>query len=331
MENNKIKDISRRNFIARAGLAVAAGVILGAKGDAGAGPSKPLLVSTYAFGKKANEAGLELLRNGGTALDAVEAGAWVIEADPSNATVGIGGIPNAAGVVQLDAAIMWGPDSQAGSVAALEGFLHPISVARRVMEKSPHVMLVGEGARQFALEEGFEEVELLTEKRRQEWLRWKEQNPPMHPQKGPDNHDTLALLALDAAGNIAAACTTSGIAYKSPGRVGDSPIMGSGLYVDSEVGAAGATGTGEHIMRHCGSFLVVEYMRLGLSPAAACREALVRMARKEPSEKKLDASFVALDRQGRYGAAGTSTNFEYSVTTEEESLVLSAGNAGAEG
>ena len=147
---------------------MAGGAILGGKGDAGGGVEKSLLVSTYAFGKKANEAGLDVLHNGGTALDAVEVGAWVIEADPSNATVGIGGMPNAAGVVQLDVAIMWGPGSQAGSVAALEDFLHPISVARRVMEKSPHVMLVGEGAHRFALEEGFEEVELLTEKRQRE-------------------------------------------------------------------------------------------------------------------------------------------------------------------
>jgi N4-(beta-N-acetylglucosaminyl)-L-asparaginase len=281
-----IMDISRRQFIARAGLAAAGSTVLGEMAYGAERGGKPLLVSTYAFGERANEAGLEVIRKGGTALDAVEQGARVIEADPTNTTVGIGGIPNAEGMVQLDAAIMWGPGSQAGSVTALEGFLHPISVARRVLKESQHVMLVGDGARYFAVEQGFKEVELLTEKRRQAWLKWKAKHAPQAPRAGPKSHDTLALLARDADGNIAAACTTSGIAYKLPGRVGDSPIIGSGLYVDNEVGAAGATGTGEHILQYCGSFLVVEYMRLGKSPLDACREAIEHMARKHPQGKK---------------------------------------------
>lgn len=324
-------DMSRRRFIARTGLTAAGSAILGWMGCGAERGRKPLIVSTHPFGRAANQVALEVIHNGGTALDAVEQGAWVTEADPTNATVGIGGSPNAEGVVQLDAAIMWGPGSQSGSVAALEGFLHPISVARRIMEESPHVMLAGEGARRFALEQGFEEVELLTQERRREWLAWKAEHAPQVPQVGPDNHDTLALLAMDADGNIAAACTTSGWAYKLPGRVGDSPIIGAGLYVDNAVGAAGATGLGENILRYCSSFLVVEYMRQGLDPAAACARTVRRIARKDPKGTEVAIDLVALDKRGRHGAAGTSRHFEYAVTTEEESRILPAAFVGDPG
>ena len=313
---------SRRSFIGRTAMAAAGTAILGRTGWAAENRGKTLIVSTYAFGRAANEAALEVIRQGGTALDAVEQGAWVVEADPTNGTVGLGGIPNARGRVQLDAAIMWGPGSRAGSVAALEGFLHPVSIARRVMEQTPHVMLVGEGARCFALEQGFEPVELLTEERRRQWLDWKASEERQIQQTPAPPHDTLALLALDPEGNIAAACSTSGVAYKMPGRVGDSPIIGSGIYVDNEVGAAGATGMGEDIMRYCGSFLVVEYMRQGLSPAAACTKVVERIVRKDPLGPKAGVNFVALDQRGRYGAAGTNERFDYSVTTEAESRVL---------
>lgn len=280
---------------------------------------RPLFVSTWAFGKEANETALRVAQQGGAVLDAVEQGIGVVEADPSNASVGIGGIPNSEGVIQLDACIMWGPGHRAGSVAALEGFLHPISVARRVMEKTPHVMLVGEGARKFALEQGFEEVELLTEERRRAWEEWKKKQG-----KGGDrgNHDTITLLVLGPDGHLAGGCSTSGWGYKLPGRVGDSPIIGSGLYVDEEVGAAGATGLGEAIMRHCGSFMVVEYIRQGMHPEEACMEVVRRIARKNPEMVQFGFHFAALDREGRYGAAGTGEGFDYAVTTPSASRVL---------
>lgn len=301
-----------------ASLAAAGGLAL-SKAAWGEEPvARPVFVSTWAFGQKANEEALRVAQQGGGTLDAVERGIWVTEADATNTSVGLGGTPNAEGVVQLDACIMWGPGYKAGSVAALEGILHPISVARRVMEQTPHVMLVGEGARRFALEQGFESAELLTEERRQEWLKWKESQ-----QAEKQGHDTIALLALGADGHLAGGCSTSGRGYKLPGRVGDSPIIGSGLYVDEEVGAAGATGIGENIMRHCGSFLVVEQMRQGLSPQEACAETVRRIARQE-GRADLSINFVALDRQGRHGAAGTDGGFQYAVTTPQESRVREA-------
>lgn len=322
-------NITRRGFIAHAALAASAGTATSwalwerAEASADAASGKPLIVSTWPFGKGANEAALEVIRRGGSALDAVEQGARTIEADPNGpSSVGIGGIPNAEGMVQLDAAIMWGPGHRAGSVAVLEGFLHPVSVARRVMERTPHVMLAGDGARRFALEQGFEPAELLTEEQRQRWLKWKAAQQGRKRRNTPENHDTITVLALGPDGNIAGACSTSGWGYKLPGRVGDSPIVGAGLYVDNDVGAAGATGLGENIMRYCGSFLVVEYMRQGLSPKEACVETVKRIVRKDPWGVRVKVNFVALDRQGRYGAAGTQDGFEYAVTTETDSRVL---------
>jgi N4-(beta-N-acetylglucosaminyl)-L-asparaginase len=284
---------------------------------------RPLLVSTWGFGKPANEAALKVLLAGGSILDAVEQGIWVTESDPRNASVGLGGIPNAAGVVQLDACIMSGPGHRAGSVAALEGIRHPISAARRVMEKTPHVMLVGEGARRFALEQGLDSVPPKAPGSGPAGQQPKAagQPPPKTPGGPKENHDTLALLVLGPDGNIAGGCSTSGLGKKLPGRVGDSPIIGSGLYVDNEVGAAGATGLGENILRYCGSFLVVEYMRQGLSPEEACLEAIRRIVRQEPKGAALQINFVALDKQGRFGAASSGRGFPYSVTTRTDSRV----------
>jgi len=313
--------ITRRAFIERSALA-AGGLALGladrVEGTAETGGERPLVVSTWSFGKAANEAALEALRRGGSALDAVEQGVRVVEEDAAESSVGRGGIPNARGVVQLDACIMGGAGHRAGSVAALEGILHPISVARRVMEKTPHVMLVGEGARQFALAEGFETVELLTRERRRAWERWR----AARQEEQEKGHDALALLVLDADGHIAGGCSTSGWGYKMPGRVGDSPIIGSGLYVDQEVGAAGATGLGETIMRYCGSFSVVERMQEGMTPMEACAETIRWIGRRESGTKGFDVNFVALDKQGRYGAAGTWKNFTYAVATKQHSRIL---------
>ena len=319
---------SRRSFIRTTSMAatMAAAMSPLRSAYANASPSvhvpaaigeRPMAVSTWWFGLAANEVAIAKLQDGASALDAVEQGIRLVETNPDESSVGIGGTPNAEGVVQLDACIM-GPRYRAGSVAALEGILHPISVARRVMEVTPHVMLAGEGARQFALQQGFEPAELLTEERRAAWERWRRERDMANEK----THDTISLLAVDANGELAGGCSTSGWGYKLPGRVGDSPILGSGLYVDEAVGAAGATGLGEIIMRHCGCFMVVESMRRGLDPQSACEEVVGRIIRREASAEEQAVNFVAVDRAGRYGAAGTTTGFEYNVTTTTSSQTL---------
>ena len=308
-------------------------------GEEGQKRMGPRIISTWNFGKPANDMALSVLQRTGSILDAVEQGIWVAESDIANSSVGVGGIPNADGIVQLDACMMRGTDHAAGSVAALEGIAHPISVARRVMERTPHVMLVGEGARQFALREGFTAAELLTGDQRNAWQEWKRKQatPSASNQDTPPSasgpttpaidksHDTIALLVLDGQGNLAGGCSTSGRGYKLPGRVGDSPILGSGLYVDNEVGAAGATGVGENVMRYCASFMIVEAMRRGLTPEEACVEAIHRIAQHDPLPiADLHINFVAIDKLGRVGAAGTDAEFQCSVTDAVESRVVAA-------
>lgn len=256
-------------------------------------------------------------------LDAIEKGIWVTESDIKNVSVGIGGIPNAEGNVELDACIMGGPNHQAGAVAGLQDILHPISVARQVMEETPHVMLVGEGARKFALEKGHQAVNLLSDKQKTNWERWKKEQ--QKPEINEDHHDTIAMLGIDAQGDLYGGCSTSGWGFKIPGRVGDSPIIGSGLYVDNTVGAAGATGLGENVMRHCGSFLVVEMMRQGASPTEACEQAIKRIEALDPKGMDdLAVNFIALKKDGTYGAAGTNKGFKYAVASEEMSEVFQA-------
>jgi isoaspartyl peptidase/L-asparaginase-like protein (Ntn-hydrolase superfamily) len=319
--------ITRRKFVSQATTGLLAGVALPQSYGAESPPEsesgeKPLIVSTWRFGKASNDEALTVLLAGGAILDAIEQGIWVTESDRANPSVGLGGGPNAAGVVQLDACIMLGPGHKAGSVAALEGIKHPISVARRVMEKTKHVMLVGEGARMFALEEGLESVETDSRERYEAWQKQRAQQRAKGPARDPHNHDTLALLVVSADGTIAGGCSTSGWGGKLPGRVGDSPIIGSGLYVDNEVGAAGATGLGENIMRYCGSFMVVEFMRQGLHPQEACRQAIKRIAGQDPKGFDISVNFVALDKQGRHGAAGTDKGFEFSVASRSGSRML---------
>ena len=286
---------------------------------------RPVFVATWPFGKPACELALETIQEGGSGLDAIEKGIGLVEADTGNASVGIGGIPNANGVVELDACIMSGPGHEAGSVAAVQDILHPISVARRVMHDTIHVMLVGEGAKQFAIEKGFPETELLTDSQKANYQRWKNEQSNKPESMNEDNHDTIAMLGVDQNGDLYGGCSTSGWGFKIPGRVGDSPIIGSGLYVDNAIGGAGATGVGENVMRFCGSFLIVELMRAGASPTEACRMCIERIAEIDPkSIGELDINFVAINKAGEFGAAGTSKGFRYAVTHQEESKVLDA-------
>jgi len=268
---------------------------------------EPAAIATWTFGKSAVEAAGELLCKGRAALDAVEKGINVVELDASVTSVGFGSLPNAEGIVELDAAIMDGTTYRAGSVCALRNIKCAISVARKVMEETPHVMLAGENALAFALSRGFREEELLTPESRRRWHEWKSGPAP--------SHDTVSLVALDCAGRLAAGCSTSGLAYKLPGRVGDSPILGAGLYADGEVGGAGATGIGEEIMRFCASFLVVEFMRNGSGPAEACRKVLDRIASKKPADREVNICLIALARNGECGAAGMQPGFPYAVWT----------------
>jgi isoaspartyl peptidase/L-asparaginase-like protein (Ntn-hydrolase superfamily) len=319
-------NLSRRRFVSGTAASLfGAATLANARGaDSGIKPGEmPLVVSTWPFGKPSNDEALKVLSGGGSILDAIEQGIMLAESTSPNQSVGLGGKPNAAGVVQLDACIMFGPGHKAGSVAGLEGIRHPISAARRVMEKTKHVMLVGEGARMFALEEGLESIPVDTKELYEKWKAGRQPGRGNAPASKSKTHDTIALLMLGADGTVAGGCSTSGLAGKLPGRVGDSPILGSGLYVDNEVGAAGATGVGENVMRYCATFRIVEYMRQGMTPDEACLETIRQIARIDPRPlKDLSINFIALDKHGRYGAAGTDENFKFSVATKADSRVL---------
>lgn len=325
----------RRRFL-QAGLLATGALALPAlsRAAAGATASGARVVSTWDFGVPANQAAWSVLARGGKALDAVEAGARWAESELCNATVGHCGNPDRDGVLTLDASIMDG-DGRCGSVAALEDILHPITVARRVMEKTPHVMLVGQGAQQFAISEGLEHKPLLTpqaEAAWREWLKTSRYAPEINAERrglpgNKENHDTIGMLAIDASGKLAGACTTSGMAWKMHGRVGDSPIIGAGLYVDNEVGAATASGVGEEMIRNAASFLVVELMRQGRSPMEACREAIDRVVRKRPeASKTLQVCFLALNKHGEVGAYALHQGFVYAVcdAAKQEDLRQSA-------
>ena len=309
----------RRSFLkwsALSSLAVGAG--RPALGAPSRRTASPVVISTWNHGLPANAVAWEILDRGGRALDAVEAGVQVPEADPASQSVGYGGLPDREGHVTLDACIM-DEKGDAGSVAFLEGIKHPISVARLVMEKTPHVMLVGEGALAFALANGFEEEDLLTPEAKAAWQQWLEEQPEeTKAEINVENHDTIGMLALDASGNLSGACTTSGAAWKLHGRVGDSPIIGAGLYVDNEVGAACATGWGEAVIRVVGSHLVVELMRQGQTPEEACRLAVERVIEKNPDYQEIQVGFLALNKEGRYGAYSIQPGFDFAVYDQPE-------------
>jgi N4-(beta-N-acetylglucosaminyl)-L-asparaginase len=292
----------------------------------------PVVISTWDAGIEANKGAWKILGSGGRALDAVEAGVMVTEAS-QNCCVGLGANPDRDGFVTLDACIM-DEFFNCGSVAFLERIKHPVSVARRVMEKTPHVMLVGSGAQQFAIAEGFplEEQKLSAEAQKayDSWLKRSEYKPVINienkkdhgpqatdqPGSGESNHDTIGMVAMDSKGNLSGSCTTSGMGFKMRGRLGDSPIIGAGLFVDNEVGACTATGQGEDVIRIAGSHTVVELMRQGLSPEAACRKAIERIIKiKGAKVKDIQCAFIALNKKGITGAFAIQKGFSYAIKT----------------
>ncbi|NOT74265.1 MAG: N(4)-(beta-N-acetylglucosaminyl)-L-asparaginase [Cyclobacteriaceae bacterium] len=306
---------SRRKFL-QAGAILSALPFARLFAKSSPAPTKPVVISTWDFGKPSNAEAWKVLSAKGRALDAVEKGVHVPEADPTITTVGLGGAPDRDGHVTLDACIM-DEFSNCGSVAGLEHIVHPISVARKVMEKTPHVMLIGDGALQFALANGFKKENLLTpgsEKAWKEWLKTAQYKPVANI----ENHDTIGMLALDMNSNLSGACTTSGMAYKLRGRVGDSPIIGAGLFVDNEIGAATSTGVGEEVIRICGSHLVVELMRQGKSPQEACESAVQRIVKNQPTKsKQMQVGFLAINKNGEYGAYALQKGFTFAVYSNE--------------
>lgn len=299
--------------------------------------NKPLVLSTwYNQSVTANAEAWKILENKGTALDAVEAGVKVCENDLENCCVGLSANPDRDGYVTLDASIM-NHKFEIGAVAAMERIKSPIHTARQVMENTPHVMIVGKGAQDFALSQGAalesDKLSDHAEKAYKEWLKNSEYLPQMNIEKnegklapefldsGEFNHDTIGMIAIDAEGNLSGACTTSGMAFKMHGRVGDSPIIGAGLYVDNEVGAATATGQGEEVIRICGSFLVVEFMRQGHSPEEACKKAVQRIQAATPKDiNRIQVGFIAINKKGQYGSYALHDGFDYGVTSAEKGI-----------
>ena len=300
--------------------------------------TKPIVIYTWDSGMPVNAAAWKILSAGGRALDAVEAGAIYIE-NEINCCVGLGGYPDRDGIVTLDSCIM-DEFANCGAVAGLERIKHPVSVARMVMEKTPHVILVGAGAQQFALENGFKlesaELSVDAKKAYTEWLKNSEYKPvinienkktngPFAPnffEDGSANHDTMGLLAMDVKANLSGAVTTSGMAFKLHGRIGDSPVIGAGLFVDNEVGAATSSGTGEEVIRICGTHLVVEFMRQGYSPENACKKAVERIVKRDKEKaKSLQVGFLAMNKKGQYGAYAIQEGFVYAVKSEKENTI----------
>jgi len=339
--------MKRRDFLKSAtlaGAAVLVGEKMGGFGELRAQTrtsAKPLVISS-ANGLKATARAMEMLQGGADALEAVVAGVNIVEDDPKDHSVGYGGLPNEEGVVELDSSVMHGPTGRGGAVGALQNIKNPSKVAKTVMERTDHVLLVGEGARKFAVAHGFKEENLLTDEAREIWLRWKEKMSdqddwlPPHDINARDvgedlkpylrHYGTINCDAIDLNGNISGVTTTSGLAFKIPGRVGDSPILGAGLYVDNEVGAAGSTGRGEANLLSCASVMVVEYMRQGKSPEEACLMACKRIAQQTKEKRLLDdagrpnfqVNFYALNKKGEHGSGSIWSGAKYAVNTGEK-------------
>jgi N4-(beta-N-acetylglucosaminyl)-L-asparaginase len=323
--------MKRRTFIKTTALAGASTAVLSRSGFVEKAVAhtrtagSPIILSTWDFKLPVNQTAAEVLRGGGSLLDAVEKAIGIVEEDPKITSVGRGGYPDRDGHVTLDACIM-DENGNAGSVVFLEHIVHPISVARLVMEKTPHVMLAGEGALQFALEQGMKKQYLLTDGSKKAYDDWRKTSG-YNPSPSENNHDTIGLVAMDSNGRFAGGCSTSGLAWKMRGRVGDSPLIGAGLYVDDEVGAATSTGLGEAVIKVAGSFLIVEHMRNGASPQEACQSAIERIIRKQPKYKDVDnflVGFVALNKKGDIGALSYRKGLQYSLFKDGVNKVINA-------
>jgi N4-(beta-N-acetylglucosaminyl)-L-asparaginase len=337
--------LSRRDFL-RTGMCLSAASFLtnGKSFSSGKMRNPKMLVVASGNGLRATEKAINLLKKGEDPLEAVIAGVNIVEEDPEDMSVGYGGLPNEEGIVELDASVMHGPTHNAGAVASLRNIKTPSKVAKLVMERTDHALLVGEGALKFAKAHGFKEENLLTDKAREKWLRWKEKLsdrdywfPPKKEEAEPElesvltYHGTINCLAIDEKGDLAGVTTTSGFDYKIPGRVGDSPIIGAGLYVDNDVGAAGSTGRGEANILNCGSFTVVEFMRSGYSPEESCLRTLKRIIAKlklqphllnEDGIPRFGLKFYAINKKGECGAASMWSDGKYAVHDGQENKTV---------
>jgi len=318
-----MQPVDRRNFMKS--VAGAAALAASDLRMAQAGESGPVFLSAWVHGKPANERAAEVYQAGGSLLDAVEKGINVAENDPAVTSVGYGGLPNAEGEVELDAAIMDGTRHRAGAVAALHSIKNPISVARQVLEKTRHTTLAGEGALRFALKIGLKAEQLLTPESLKKWLEWKANpNRKTFWQNPAENHDTIGMVATNGKGQVVSGCSTSGLAWKIPGRVGDSPLVGCGVYADDNVGAASATGDGDLMTNYCTSISIVHIMARGVSPQDACLELLQHIAKTDPQNRSRDVCVIALNNRGEIGAAAMHKNYrlKYALWRNGESQLL---------
>ena len=326
--------MKRRNFLQKAALGSVGITALGSSLAATAATPKgakhtqdvpvsnsllPVVIATWSV-KQATQKAWQSMEQGSSALDAVIAGCAIEEANALGQSVGIGGLPDRDGRVTLDACVM-NEKGDYGAVLCMQNIKHPIAVAKKVMEDTPHVILAGVGAEEFAVSQGFKRENLLTEQSKKDWEIWKKTSK-YKPIINIENHDTIGMLAIDKNGTISGGCTTSGLAYKMPGRVGDSAIVGSGLFVDNEIGAATATGLGEEVLKTVGSYLIVELMRQGKSPQEACELAILRIIEKTPNFEDFQVGYIAVNKKGETGAYSIHEGFTTTTYQDEKNTII---------
>ena len=326
--------MKRRNFLQKAALGSFGITALGSSLAATAATPKgakdtqdvpvsnsllPVVIATWSV-KQATQKAWQSLEQGSSALDAVIAGCAIEEANALGQSVGIGGLPDRDGRVTLDACVM-NEKGDYGAVLCMQNIKHPIAVAKKVMEDTPHVILAGVGAEEFAVSQGFKRENLLTEQSKKDWEIWKKTSK-YKPIINIENHDTIGMLAIDKNGTISGGCTTSGLAYKMPGRVGDSAIVGSGLFVDNEIGAATATGLGEEVLKTVGSYLIVELMRQGKSPQEACEQAILRIIEKTPNFEDFQVGYIAVNKKGETGAYSIHEGFTATTYQDQKNTTF---------